>query len=1089
MESRIIKIVTEVTIMKKIKAILVTLFGVTLIGAVCALTACKGGEIVIEDKNKPQTVFVQGNPIDLAGGKLTVTEGGNTTEIPLEDKDVVVSGYDRYSVGNQTITVTYAGSSTTMEITVVPRIAAKNYTEKYFVGESFDRTRGELQIYNDDGTYFGVMMNDERVSVQFNSSVAGPSVAVNASYTDGETSYSGSFNVGVYTVESAVFTAPTQKTYQSHENNFNPAGGYFNLTGDGGNFTKNVALTADMVSGFDTSIVTQAISTYEQTLTAEYAGKSERFRVTVTYSAVSEVMDMAARLASLPTITKSEQKKAYGIVQKMMAMGASELALISSEEQLAVARAAAMYGLEEWNNAIAVYDAAFVPAGNNRVTYVNSDTAAMEMASAALVQDTALSELSAALTFISTAYGNAAANESTTFARYLSAVLTPAGIDNAVSEMKYMLGMYDLLGSAKIPAGWTAETLLTSYKENVDAVISYIKSNGYNATSDRGLYACVTSWRTDAFDILYTYAYGIRETDGGSALELLNSVYLPQELETLYENIVFAYNAMSSTYMMVAYMQNGYIQPAVLDMTAFMRYYNNAMTVAESVLNEESPNYEMNSYLFQNLSFEGFSNSGALRFSQLLGIITSNSYGYYFNAGAMRDDAEFSEMWEDYLEVYENYLSDPENYFRKEGTAAEIDSLFNKFLNLSPTRQYYFLTSMNYPYAFYGQVSSLPSNALDITGSGVSFFTSLLASNYYGKMITKDSNGNITGGTVAFAMFGQLLSAIEDYAACSTEAFLSDMGALVSAYEYCAVRAAEEITIFDAAVGDIYSKYKTVYDKYDYMGNREWVALSEEWSAKFLDMVQSLDLVFTLSNNITSQNRDALGFMLATFEHVDSIAAEIALCEDESVKEAFSNEVRAYIRSVNSNTGAVTSSKVTLEYSIAYYRKMYYGYLDNFGLYDLYVAANLSAFTSSAYSLMLTYYNSGEYSSATARNIMGEFIALSDIQRFVFMTIDGGSGFFSRALAACFSECMTAPAATTANAFMTAVRAYTNYAMVPNGTYSDGVTYVEYFVSAWRSFEESNNALVGVHRTYFNDILNDAYNFYNAKYNQLLNNG
>lgn len=64
-------------------------------------------------------------PLEVEGGTITVTKGSGTEEIPLTDD--MISGYDPTKLGDQTVTVTYGGQTTTFVVNV------KDYVTKITV--------------------------------------------------------------------------------------------------------------------------------------------------------------------------------------------------------------------------------------------------------------------------------------------------------------------------------------------------------------------------------------------------------------------------------------------------------------------------------------------------------------------------------------------------------------------------------------------------------------------------------------------------------------------------------------------------------------------------------------------------------------------------------------------------------------------------------------------------------------------------------------------------------------------------------------------------------------------------------------------
>ena len=114
----------------------ITLF-LLLLASLMTFAACKSVENVALDKNnQPQTVYVLGNELDLSKGKLNVD--GNL--VALNAEGVTVSGYDKNTLGEQTITVTYAEKTVQYTVTVVPRFRAARSADRR---DNPDRENGD----------------------------------------------------------------------------------------------------------------------------------------------------------------------------------------------------------------------------------------------------------------------------------------------------------------------------------------------------------------------------------------------------------------------------------------------------------------------------------------------------------------------------------------------------------------------------------------------------------------------------------------------------------------------------------------------------------------------------------------------------------------------------------------------------------------------------------------------------------------------------------------------------------------------------------------------------------------------------------
>ena len=92
----------------------------------------------IEMKSLPnKVIYIKGESLDLTGGKITATYENRTTQ-DIAITNNMVSGYNSNNLGQQTITVTYEGKTTTFSVNIEPIIRS----EKYIVSSSFDKVSG-----------------------------------------------------------------------------------------------------------------------------------------------------------------------------------------------------------------------------------------------------------------------------------------------------------------------------------------------------------------------------------------------------------------------------------------------------------------------------------------------------------------------------------------------------------------------------------------------------------------------------------------------------------------------------------------------------------------------------------------------------------------------------------------------------------------------------------------------------------------------------------------------------------------------------------------------------------------------------------
>lgn len=86
--------------------------------------------------NPSKTTYLTGESLNLAGAKITVKYNNNTQE-DIAVTTAMVSGYNANQVGSQTVTVTYAGKSTSFKVTVQSRIPSSITSGTYSISGGF----------------------------------------------------------------------------------------------------------------------------------------------------------------------------------------------------------------------------------------------------------------------------------------------------------------------------------------------------------------------------------------------------------------------------------------------------------------------------------------------------------------------------------------------------------------------------------------------------------------------------------------------------------------------------------------------------------------------------------------------------------------------------------------------------------------------------------------------------------------------------------------------------------------------------------------------------------------------------------------
>ncbi len=241
--------------------------------------------IAVTTKPDKTLYLVDRDDLDLTGGRITLIYDNDTTkEIALSEANV--TGFDNARIGQQTLTVTYQGKSTTLKITVNNRtlasIAVTTDPAKttYLEGkDALDLTGGKITLTYDNGTTEEIDLADANVAGFDNTKVGQQALTV---------TYSGKSATLTVTVKAkslatiAVTTLPIKTSYLEAKEALHLTGGKITLTYDNGT-TEEIDLSEATVTGFDNTKVGQ------QTLTVTYGGKAATFPITVKAKSLSSI--------------------------------------------------------------------------------------------------------------------------------------------------------------------------------------------------------------------------------------------------------------------------------------------------------------------------------------------------------------------------------------------------------------------------------------------------------------------------------------------------------------------------------------------------------------------------------------------------------------------------------------------------------------------------------------------------------------------------------------------------------------------------------------------------------------------------------
>lgn len=214
------------------------------------------------------TYFV-GDELDITGIQVKITKSDDSTET-IDLVAEMISGFDTTTAGEKTLTVTYEEETATVVYYVVePKvssIAVKEGTLKtnYFVGDPIALATAKLVVTYENSKTEEVAITDAMLS-GFNSATAGTNKELTITYA--EKTVKVKYNITAIVATKITLESPiTKSTYFEGET----------LKVDGGKIkvyynnetTKSVNITANMVSGFDSTTPRSA------TMTITYEGKS-----------------------------------------------------------------------------------------------------------------------------------------------------------------------------------------------------------------------------------------------------------------------------------------------------------------------------------------------------------------------------------------------------------------------------------------------------------------------------------------------------------------------------------------------------------------------------------------------------------------------------------------------------------------------------------------------------------------------------------------------------------------------------------------------------------------------------------------------
>lgn len=970
------------------------------------------GDLTLEVKDMPQLMYIVGNDLDLSNGVLKVVQNGETKEVPMSDAGVSVSGYDKSKTGDQKVTLTYGGKSVEITVNVVERMQAIEFVTDYFVGDELDLGKGRLKITRDDGSSYTVILNNEKVKLEgFDSDNAGDCTVTATYETDSET-YSCTFKVTFFEVEEVKLHAPNKIAYDSHANGLDLAGGYLTLKANNGALEKDVPLTdaAVEVTGFDLSVVTKDNPKKDQTLTVKFDGKEYPFTVKLTYTDISLFKDESAAFADInwenaleewPEISEELGEMALELMEMYLDMAPAETQFITTEERLAVARAAFSYGMSRIESEIIALDDAFTVAEGGLVFNCRTPEA-MEAAIEVLEDDdNVLYTMTPLVSEIITAFEKQELTTGITFGEF--ALLDVEIYESLAEIFRYMLDLHELF--EEIPADWN-EVGISTYATEIEAAYNFIFASEYADGSLSEIYYHISTWREadDAFEILYSYYYFV---DNDEALANLASVHLPVAFEELASYITLALEQIDA----VANFET-------LDTSNFFFNYYMALRTAEEILSGDNAMVrELYAILPVNV-WMGLDPSTPFYFDDMLEYLRTTEGGFYTYSGALLDLPEYEALMDHYMEILFNIMTQ-ETYRESNEYKTAIEEMFAMYVALTPTRQLNFLAainpyySMNIPPLAFDAVFEMEGFSEDMT----CLFVHLLHEYYRGLFIDE----------AAQEAYNELVIAMELYAQrFSSDTWLDDFRARLAKVQaaYDGMNPIDKATFEQKLLGT-YNKYLAISARYDV---EEPVMPPEgEWMDTFLALDEAIQVIELSYMIITEKQVDMYNLLLSACERALLLEEKILSSNDPEILNIYYYEpLFVKYQDVESGNGDVSEDgsgmteqiklTYTFEYMMNVYRGIYVEALNKFmdvGIYDSYQESNLKTFENLAYNVLWTYMLSDPESTETifdreqVLTVMKGYAALSVDEQTLFVLMESDYSIYYAAVAEFLVEAFT----------------------------------------------------------------------------------
>lgn len=1076
--------------MMNFKRLFRTLAAMAVLLLAVLLIACQSDEpapdaIYFAKEYTPRKNYVQGQDLDFSNILLTCEVDGEYTTVEMTAEGVTVSGYDKNLLGEQTVTVSYKEQVTSFQVNVIPRIAAEGFDANYFVGDVFNKQNGRIKVADNQANVTTVNLKDEAVTVSnFDSSTAGTKT-VTVSYKG----YTGTFQVNVLGVERVKLNAPSKKSYQSHETEFNVVGGYFTVVSENSVIQKTVPITVDMVTGFDPTVATienrTAATAVKQTVEISYLGYAFDMEISIRYSGVSIVKAYAKELASIDNskpISDEVGAKVMDAMNEYLDLSKAEQALITADEIESVARTASIYAYGQFVEETAKYSHTFKLeegestdekgelkeyCGYFTVSCEEYDSM-METLEALKDKNSDFNTLADFLHALEKEFKDLEVTEGVKTDAYFKTLFLADDLTYVTDLFKQMTAIYEEL--TVVPEVWDKESIKdAAMVEGIEGAYLRISTSNFNHLNYPAFYNMISTWRekNDFYEILHTH-YLYNKTYSGENESYTATVWekipFPAQVQELYETI-------ASGYTLSQYMSNN-----VYDTTTFMIVYRDAVDLAEEIKSHENTLY---GDIYEAIDFDDLID-GYLYSASRTGL-----YGFLDVIGNLNYNKELLTLiWDDYFAIVDLAGEDGTVDFEDPATVAAVQKMFDDFFGLTPFERYQIICTL---YSNYGQLN-VEGYAFDYSEGITGTFINLFAFYYAGE------DGVLPEST--HVLFQKLMITTEQYGirykylTVASEAlgkYSEMMDEIVRIYN---ALSPEDRDVFNQYVGAAYQANVELYETVQKTAPElSTYPLLEELKA-VLESYYEIMAAISMDEEAANKN-GTYALLFATYEKANALRREILASDDAALIEAYRSFNYIVLNTKDKN--AANDYSMTLEAIFDAVKAMSYGYTltvtkddetkISYNAVEYYTEAGLADFLADSYKVLYAQFKAQAHAKEDVLALMEKYRGLDvkgiglfyslNLDELYYAAIDA---FHASALA---NDANTAALAT---ALKEAEQAYADYA-----TDTEDAEKSDAFREAWQAVETAKIAL-GTSLDNYNELLQAMYEYYLAAYTEMTEN-